>query len=78
MQPPAHHVRYARAWMLHEDSGMPEHCKEILEREMDAAQNDFTYDEFQIFKITLPGFVEFWQGFKQDMDKALEKIKPKH
>jgi hypothetical protein len=63
---PEHHVRYARAWVLHQDADMPDSAREILEREMDSAQNLFGWDEFQEFKVMLPGFVEFWAGWKSE------------
>ena len=63
---PDHHLRYARAWALHRDADMPDSAREILEREMDSAQNLFGWDEFQKFKGTLPGFVEFWADWKAE------------
>lgn len=63
---PEHHVRYARAWALHLDSDMPDSAREILECEMDEAQNLFGWDEFQEFKLRLPGFVEFWADWKAE------------
>jgi hypothetical protein len=64
---PDHHVRYARAWALHQDADMPDSSREILEREMDSAQNLFGWDEFQKFKATLPGFMEFWADWKRGL-----------
>jgi hypothetical protein len=32
---------------------------------MDSAQNHFTFDEFQEFKDTLPGYQEYWDGFAE-------------
>lgn len=64
---PEHHVRYARAWVLHRDTDISDSAREILEREMDAAQNLFGWDEFQEFKVTLPGFVEFWEERKNEL-----------
>lgn len=34
---------------------------------MDAAQNKFTFAEFQEFKKTLPNFEEYWDRWKQDL-----------
>jgi len=59
-------VRYARAWALHQYADMPDSAREILEREMDSAQNRFGWAEFQKFKVTLPGFVEFWADWKAE------------
>ena len=58
---PEHHHRYATAWSLHKDPNCSAESRLILEQEMDDAQNDFTWDEFQAFKCTLPGFIEHWQ-----------------
>jgi len=59
---PAHHLRYAVAWSLYQDE-LSDLASRALEREMDAAQNLFTWDEFQVFKQTLPGYIEFWKRF---------------
>ena len=45
---------------------MPDSARENLEREMDSAQNLFGWDEFQEFKVKLPGFVEFWADWKAE------------
>jgi hypothetical protein len=45
---------------------MPDSARQILEREMDSAQNLFGWDEFQEFKVALPGFVEFWADWKAE------------
>jgi len=57
---PDHHIRYARAWMLRQSDGMTTTAKLACEREMDAAQELFTWEEFRDFKLTLDGFVDFW------------------
>lgn len=70
---PEHHVRYARAWALHRDADMPDSAREILEHEMDCAQNLFGWDEFQEFKVTLLGFVEFWADWKSEFLSSRNK-----
>ena len=72
---PIHHERYARAWSLHRDPAMSDESRQILEREMDDAQNHFTWDEFQEFKKTLPGFVEYWAEKKEEL---LSKLRERH
>ncbi len=62
---PDHHARYARAWILWRDEGLPEAAKVTLENEMDAAQNFFGWDEFQTFKASLPGFSESWKRWAE-------------
>ena len=52
-----HEIRYRRAWELHQADGAD---KKKLEREMDDAQDHFTFEEFQVFKRTLPGYEKFW------------------
>jgi len=68
---PDHQIRYARAWALHQDEGLDEASREACEREMDSAQNDFSFAEFQGFKDELPGFVEYWNGI---LDKELARL----
>lgn len=63
---PNHTERYARAWDLYRSEGLSDEAKIILEREMDEAQNSFSFDEFQEFKKTLPGFCEYWESIKTD------------
>ena len=58
---PSHHVRYARAWLLYQDQDISDDSRLALEREMDAAQNSFEWNEFQKFKKTLPGYVQFFE-----------------
>lgn len=70
---PIHHERYARAWSLHRDPSMSDESRQILEREMDDAQNHFTWDEFQKFKTTLPGYVEYWAGMKEQVLSDLRR-----
>lgn len=60
MTEPEHHKRYREAWEAYRKTGNPD-----LGRKMDMAQNQFTWDEFQAFKKTLPGFCEHWQGLKE-------------
>mgnify|MGYP003660893880 CR=1 FL=1 len=64
-RPPEHHARYARAWKMHQDKGISDEAKRMLEKEMDSAQNHFEWDEFHTFKKTLPGFVQFWKDWGQ-------------
>lgn len=60
---PPHHLRYATAWMLYQDSDLPPRAQETLQVEMDEAQEYFTYLEFQTFKATLPLFMEYWDAW---------------
>lgn len=57
----SHHVRYARAWSLYQDDDISDESRKALEREMDAAQNSFEWNEFQEFKKTLPGYAKFFE-----------------
>jgi hypothetical protein len=68
---PSHHERYARAWDLYLDESLSDGARRSLEQEMDSAQNHFTWDEFQAFKLTLPGFVEHWDGMKKDVEAKM-------
>ena len=65
-QVPDHHLRYARAWTLYRERRLPEECLLILEREMDSAQDEFRFDEFQVFKETLPGYLKFWEEWQAE------------
>lgn len=67
---PKHHARYSRAWFLHQDAELSDESRLILEREMDDAQNYFGWDEFQEFKATLPGYIEHWDGMKDEKLRA--------
>lgn len=51
--------RYARAWDEYRTCFDKSRARE-LEVEMDSAQNHFTFDQFQEFKVTLPGYVGYW------------------
>lgn len=73
---PEHHTRYARAWSLYQDPSLDDEARRILEDEMDAAQNHFSWGEFRSFKTTLPGFVQHWRGLKQNAMQILETLKP--
>ena len=66
---PDHQLRYARAWTLYRDDTLDDESRQILEREMDSAQNHFGWDEFQEFKQTLHGFVQFWGEWKRELLK---------
>jgi len=68
---PDHYRRYRLAWESYADPDTPKKCKEALEKEMDSAQNDFKFDEFQEFKETLPGYTEHWNNMKKDLDQKL-------
>ena len=70
---PKHHARYARAWFLHQDADLSDESRLILEHEMDDAQNNFSWDEFQKFKATLPGYIEHWDGIKEEMLSKLQE-----
>jgi hypothetical protein len=62
---PSHHRRYRQAWDEYRTNTDAGRAKE-LEREMDAAQNYFAPREFHVFKLTLPGFVEYWSFLTTD------------
>ena len=64
---PDHHRRYAVAWTIYRDRGLPEDARLILECEMDSAQNEFRFDEWEAFRETLPGFLQFWEGWRRDL-----------
>lgn len=70
---PEHHRRYAIAWSLHQDPTCSEGSRLILEREMDDAQNSFGWDEFQVFKETLPGFVGHWSAMRDTVMSELRR-----
>jgi len=72
MKEPIHHERYARAWSLHRDPDISDESRRILEQEMDDAQNYFSWDEFQEFKRTLPGFDEYWEFLRKELIKKLK------
>jgi hypothetical protein len=63
---PEHHVRYARAWKLYVDETNTVETRRLLEIETDSAQEDFSFIEFQQFKQTLPGYVEYWANLLGD------------
>jgi hypothetical protein len=65
-----HHERYRRAWLLYQSKGLSDEAKKALEREMDAAQEHFTYEEFALFKRSLPGFQDFWRQRVKDIRVA--------
>ena len=71
---PSHYRRYRVAWEAYIDPDTPDACRLDLENEMDSAQNEFTFDEFQEFKKTLPGFVRFWQELHDGGLAALDKL----
>lgn len=68
----SHQDAYCQAWMEYKDCRDPVRKKE-LEQAMDEAQNNFTWDEFQAFKITLPGFVEFWSNLLKDAERRVDE-----
>ena len=74
---PNHHLRYQRAWALYQDPGLSDEARGVLEREMDAAQNHFQWDEFQAFKQTLPGFLDFWRDKRNELVRAARELLPK-
>ena len=73
---PEYHRRYAIAWLLHQDPARSEGSRLILECEMDDAQNSFGWDEFQLFKTTLPGFIQHWEGMKDSIVNKLHEKFP--
>ena len=70
-QEPEHHRRYRAAWTEYRTNLDPERAKE-LEQEMDSAQNHFGWDEFQKFKVTLEGYVEYWDFLKRSVGGAVK------
>ena len=65
-QEPAHHRRYRFAWLSYADPDTPSDLLPEIGKEMDLAQNAFGWDEFQTFKETLPGFMEFWRNWSME------------
>ena len=63
-EPDRHKRQYREAWNEYR-TNFDEERKLQLERAMDNAQNSFEWDEFQEFKVTLEGYVEYW-GFLKD------------
>ena len=53
---------------------MSEEAKLTLQKEMDSAQNEFTWDEFQEFKKTIKGFVEHWDMLRAEALDAIERL----
>lgn len=78
VEPPPHHVRYARAWDLYRDESLSDEARQILEQEMDAAQDHFNQEEFRVFKQTLPGYLAHWKKLKRDMTQKLGVWKDDH
>ena len=74
MTEPEHHTRYKRAWSLYQEEGLCQESRKALEKEMDSAQNHFSWDEFQDFKETLPGFNEFWENISNSADKIITRL----
>lgn len=74
-EPPTHHIRYARAWNLFQDDSLSQEARDSLMSEMDSAQNYFGWQEFQDFKVTLPGFVEFWDGWAKSARLQIQALK---
>lgn len=66
-QLPEHHLRYSRAWSLYQDKSLSDEARLILEQEMDDAQNNFGWNEFQEFKETLTGYNKFWNKWFKDL-----------
>ena len=71
---PTHHLRYQRAWALHQDPNISDVARGFLEREMDSAQESFGWDEFQAFKETLPGYLDFWRNQKYEWLCLLQRM----
>ena len=51
---------------------MSEEARLSLEKEMDSAQNHFTFAEFQTFKITLPGYQAYWDDLAEKAKEAIQ------
>ncbi len=64
-------VWYAELWESYK-AAQSDHERLVLGSLMDKCQNEFEYQEFQDFKVTLPGFLGFWQGWA---DRAKMAIK---
>lgn len=69
-----HERRYSLAWALYQET-TDEKCKMFLEREMDAAQERFTFDEFQDFKKTLPCYTHYWNSISTFMLEQAKKLR---
>jgi len=70
---PEHHARYRVAWKEY-CTCVDEQQARQLEREMDDAQNSFYFDEFQAFKLALPGYSEYWNFMMQKMVEGVGEI----
>lgn len=71
---PEHHRRYRLAWDSYIDPDTSKECKKDLQIEMDKAQNEFEWDEFQIFKKTLIGYEELWAEITNKLYELLERV----
>ena len=74
MATPKHQNRYALAWSLWKEPSCSPENKLVLEREMDNAQNNFTWQEFQDFKETLPGYLDHWNIWKKALIRKLGEV----
>lgn len=75
MKEPIHHIRYRKAWEEYKTTTDKTRAKE-LEKEMDNAQNDFAFSEFQEFKKTLDGYQEYWNFLVTKAKDKIEGHKP--
>ena len=75
MTEPNHQKQYREAWQAWKKTGNLNRKKE-LEKKMDNAQNNFEWDEFQLFKKTLPGFCEHWDKWNKELKKAVCRLMP--
>jgi hypothetical protein len=74
MEEPVHHKRYRVAWEAYLDPDTPEDCIPALQKEMDLAQNHFSFEEFQVFKKTLPGYEEEWSRLENEILQKLKSL----
>lgn len=62
--------QYAAAWAAYKET-WDDGERLRLGKAMDSAQNHFTWQQFQEFKVTLPGFIEYWAAVPSMLAKQL-------
>lgn len=68
-----HQDDYRRYWMKYLDCTSSVRRKE-LESLMDQAQNHFSWNEFQEFKVTLPHYIDHWKGLLIEAKEKLDGL----
>lgn len=69
---PQHHELYRRYWLEYK-SAYDDVERVQLGRLMDEQQDKFGKDEFDRFKVTLPGYMEFWGTYPDRILHELER-----